>query len=63
MLGNSGTLARMLFALLATQSNLKVKIIGDKSLNKRDMNRIIEPLSKIGCNFYPKNKKTSSFNN
>ena len=56
--GNAGTLARMLFPLLGTQSNLKVKIIGDKSLNKRDMNRIIEPLSKIGCNFYPKNKTT-----
>ena len=54
--GNSGTLARMLFALLSTQPDLKVKIIGDKSLNKRDMKRIVEPLSKIGCNFYPKNK-------
>ena len=54
--GNSGTLARMLIALLATHSNLKVKLIGDDSLNKRDMKRIIEPLSKIGCNFYPLNK-------
>ena len=42
--GNSGTLARMLFAILGTQSNLKVKIIGDSSLNKRDMKRIIDPL-------------------
>ena len=41
-----------------TQPNLKVKISGDHSLNKRDMKRIIEPLSKIGCNFYPKNKTT-----
>ena len=56
--GNSGTLARMLFPLLGTQSNLKVKIQGDSSLNKRDMKRIIKPLSKIGCNFYPKNKST-----
>jgi len=56
--GNSGTLARMLFALISTDSNLKVKINGDSSLNKRDMKRIIEPLSKIGCNFYPKNKTT-----
>ena len=56
--GNSGTLARMLFSLLGTQSNLKVKIAGDSSLNKRDMKRIIEPLSKIGCNFYPKKKTT-----
>ena len=56
--GNSGTLARMLFPLIGTQPNLKVKISGDHSLNKRDMKRIIEPLSKIGCNFYPKNKTT-----
>ena len=54
--GNSGTLARMLIALLSTHPNLKVKVIGDDSLNKRDMNRIIKPLSKIGCNFYPKGK-------
>ena len=56
--GNSGTLARMLIAIIGTQSNLKIKIYGDNSLNKRDMKRIIEPLSKIGCNFYPKNKTT-----
>ena len=52
--GNSGTLARMLIALLSTHKNLKVKIKGDSSLNKRDMKRVIEPLSKIGCNFYPR---------
>ena len=45
--GNSGTLARMLFSILGTQSNLKVKIVGDSSLNKRDMKRIL-----------PKNKTT-----
>ena len=56
--GNSGTLARMLIALIATQQNLRVKIHGDSSLNKRDMSRIITPLTKIGCNFYPKDKKT-----
>tara|TARA_Y100000590_G_scaffold409737_1_gene502162 strand:+ start:9771 stop:11117 length:1347 start_codon:yes stop_codon:yes gene_type:complete len=56
--GNSGTLARMILPLIGTQSNLKFKIVGDKSLNKRDMKRIIEPLSKIGCNFFPKNKTT-----
>ena len=56
--GNSGTLARMLIALIATHENLKVKVSGDVSLNKRDMKRIIIPLSRIGCNFYPKNKTT-----
>ena len=45
--GNSGTLARMLFGLLGTQADLKVKIVGDISLNKRDMGRIIKPLSKL----------------
>ena len=54
--GNSGTLVRLLTSLIATNPNLKVKIFGDNSLNKRDMKRIIAPLSKIGCNFYPKNK-------
>ena len=56
--GNSGTLTRILIGLLATNSTFKVKISGDQSLNKRDMGRIIEPLSKIGCIFKPKNKKT-----
>ena len=56
--GNSGTLARLLIALIATHPNLKVKVFGDSSLNKRDMKRIIEPLSKIGCNFYPRGKTT-----
>ena len=56
--GNSGTLARMIISLLATEGDFKVKVFGDSSLNKRDMSRIIEPLSKIGCNFFPKNKKT-----
>ena len=57
-MGNSGTLARMLIALLSTQKNLKIKIFGDESLNRRDMKRVIYPLSKIGCNFYPKGKTT-----
>ena len=54
--GNSGTLARLLIGLITTQSNLRIKILGDRSLCKRDMKRIIEPLSKIGCTFFPKNK-------
>ena len=56
--GNSGTLARMLIAIISTHPNLKLKVFGDNSLNKRDMKRIIEPLSKIGCNFYPVGKTT-----
>ena len=48
----------MLIALISTHPNLKVKISGDISLNKRDMKRIIIPLSKIGCTFYPSGKTT-----
>lgn len=54
--GNAGTLARLLTGLLVTNSDIKVKLTGDKSLNKRDMKRIVEPLSKIGCLFYPRKK-------
>ena len=32
--------------------------MGDKSLNKRNFQKFIEPLSKIGCTFKPKDKKT-----
>ena len=55
--GNSGTTARLLSGLLSTQSN-KFYLYGDKSMNKRDMSRVIEPLEKIGCFFYPKKKTT-----
>ena len=43
--GNSGTLARLLMGLLTTYPH-KIKIIGDKSLSKRPMGRIIAPLQK-----------------
>ena len=55
--GNSGTTARLLSGLLSTQNN-KFYIYGDKSMNKRDMTRVIKPLEKVGCFFYPKNKST-----
>ena len=54
--GNSGTTARLLSATLVDAEN-KVKIIGDKSLKKRDMNRIINPLKMFGANFENKNGK------
>ena len=53
--GNSGTTARLLFGVLANSSE-KIKIIGDKSLSKRDMSRITIPLKKFGTKF-GKNKK------
>jgi len=55
--GNSGTLARLLMGLLTTYPH-KIKIIGDKSLSKRPMSRIITPLEKFGVTFEPKDKKT-----
>ena len=55
--GNAGTLVRLLSGLLAT-SNFKVNLTGDNSLKKRPMRRIIEPLSKIGANFFPEKKNT-----
>jgi len=54
--GNSGTLGRLILALLV-KSPAKIKLIGDKSLSKRDFSRVIEPLKKFGVSFYPKNKK------
>ena len=56
-LGNSGTSARLLCGLLSTKPN-KFYIYGDKSLNKRDFDRVIQPLEKVGALFYPKGKKT-----
>ena len=55
--GNSGTLARLLIGLLTTYPH-KMRIIGDKSLNKRPMGRIIAPLEKFGVTFDSKNRKT-----
>lgn len=54
---NSGTLARLLMGLLSTSNN-KFKIVGDRSLNKRPMQRIIKPLEKVGCFFFPRTKSS-----
>ena len=54
--GNAGTLG-ILMGFLATNSNIKTKILGDKSLQSRSMEKFITPLSKIGCTFYPSGKK------
>ena len=45
---NSGTLGRLIMGLLIDTPH-KIKIIGDKSLSKRDFNRIAEPLRKFGA--------------
>ncbi len=52
--GNSGTLARLILGLLV-KSKSKVKLIGDKSLSKRDFHRVIKPLRLFGVNIESKN--------
>ena len=46
--GNSGTTTRLIAGLLASQ-NLSFSLIGDESLSKRPMKRIITPLKAMGC--------------
>ena len=53
---NSGTLGRLILGLLI-KSPHKIKIIGDKSLSKRDFSRITVPLKKFGANFFYHKKK------
>ena len=48
--GNSGTLGRLILGLLI-HSKKKIKLIGDKSLSRRDFSRITEPLKKFGARF------------
>ncbi|WP_440934685.1 3-phosphoshikimate 1-carboxyvinyltransferase [Candidatus Pelagibacter sp.] len=45
---NSGTLGRLILGLLIN-SPYTIKIIGDKSLSKRDFKRIADPLRKFGA--------------
>ena len=47
--GNSGTTMRLMSGILATQ-NFSSVLIGDESLSKRPMKRVIEPLSLMGAN-------------
>ena len=46
--GNSGTSARLLSGLLSSQ-HLQFSLTGDASLSTRPMNRIIVPLTEMGC--------------
>jgi 3-phosphoshikimate 1-carboxyvinyltransferase len=48
--GNSGTLGRLIMGLLI-HSKTDVKIIGDKSLSKRDFLRVTKPLKMFGAKF------------
>ncbi len=47
--GNSGTAMRLLAGLLAGQ-NFESRLVGDASLSRRPMDRIITPLRKMGAN-------------
>lgn len=49
-MGNSGTSTRLLMGLLASH-DLTATFIGDASLSKRPMGRVIEPLSRMGAEF------------
>ncbi len=55
-LGNSGTLGRLITGLLI-HSKEKIKLVGDKSLSKRDFLRVTKPLKKFGANFKTKSGK------
>ncbi len=46
--GNSGTLGRLILSLLI-KTNKKVKLVGDRSLSKRDFSRVIKPLELFGA--------------
>tara|TARA_B100001057_G_scaffold492223_1_gene584140 strand:- start:879 stop:2192 length:1314 start_codon:yes stop_codon:yes gene_type:complete len=48
--GNSGTLGRLILGLLVNSKN-KIKLVGDKSLSKRDFSRVTQPLKKFGAKF------------
>jgi 3-phosphoshikimate 1-carboxyvinyltransferase len=52
---NSGTLGRLIMGLLIDTTH-KIKIVGDKSLSKRDFNRVAEPLKKFGADIKLTNK-------
>ena len=52
---NSGTLGRLILGLLV-KAPQKIKLIGDKSLSKRDFSRVTMPLQKFGVKFYYKSK-------
>jgi len=51
---NSATLGRLILGLLINSTET-IKLIGDKSLSKRDFKRVASPLSKFGAKFKLKN--------
>ena len=53
---NSGTLGRLILGFLIN-TKYPIKLIGDKSLSKRDFKRISDPLSRFGARFKLKKDK------
>ena len=53
---NSGTLGRLILGLLIN-TPYPIRLIGDKSLSKRDFKRVSDPLSIFGANFKLTNNK------
>ena len=53
---NSGTLGRLILGLLVNSPE-PIKLVGDKSLSKRDFKRVSDPLSKFGAKFKLRNSK------
>jgi len=51
-MGNSGTSTRLLMGLVASHA-ITATFIGDASLSKRPMGRVIEPLARMGADFTP----------
>ena len=51
--GNSGTLARCILGLCSGINN-QIKLVGDKSLSRRDFKRVIKPLNSFGVNIKSK---------
>ncbi|TIX50301.1 3-phosphoshikimate 1-carboxyvinyltransferase [Alteraurantiacibacter aquimixticola] len=49
-MGNSGTSTRLLMGLVASHA-ITATFVGDASLSKRPMRRVIDPLSQIGAEF------------
>ena len=54
--GNSGTLARLILGLLVKTKH-KIRLVGDKSLSKRDFSRVIKPLRLFGVRIKSKNNR------
>lgn len=55
--GNSGTTARLLMGLLAG-TGIQTRIVGDESLSRRPMGRIVRPLQEMGAKIHISARET-----